>query len=599
MAGMPYALPGISADEMQTITDWLEAGAQLPDPPPLSKFQQQQVKVWETFFNQPNPRARLVSRYIYEHLFQANLYFPALEEAAHQRSYFKLVRSRTPPPQPIDVIASRRPVDDPGESVFYYRLQPRHTTLASKTHLPYALDPKRMHWFDQLFFKPDYQVATLPGYSKEGFNPFHTFRDIPANSRYRFLLEESHFFIGGFIKGPVCRGPVAVDVINDQFWVFFVNPDARALPMIDDFLDRQTGNLRLPGEQGSTAGILSYWITYSDLHRKYLRAKAKVLQRVFSEQPLTLDLLWDGDGENPNAALTVFRNFDDAAVVKGLVGNPPKTAWVVDYPLLERIHYLLTADFDVYGNVGHQLNTRLYMDFLRIEGEYNFLSLLPVDARVAERDHWYRDAALRLHEQLESYDLQSLNDPDIPYHSDDPKLELYQLLQQRLQAVLDRQYDLDQDDVSKTQTQQLARLHGVNGKAASLLAESTILLIEGKDGSSMLYTLLANRAHLNITSLFWEQSNRLPDEDSITVAHGIIGDYPNTFLRVGEDQLEAMIDTIIGLRSEEDYSKLLDTYGVRRTDPQFWQHSDRVFTLYQAQQPGSAGRLDYNRLENR
>ena len=32
-------------------------------------------------------------------------------------------------------------------------------------------------------------------------------------------------------------------------------------------------------------------------------------------------------------SMTVFRHFDSATVVKGLVGNQPKTAWVIGYPL--------------------------------------------------------------------------------------------------------------------------------------------------------------------------------------------------------------------------------------------------------------------------
>ena len=63
----------------------------------------------------------------------------------------------------------------------------------------------------------------------------------------------------------------------------------------------------------------------------------------------------------------------------GLHGDFPETAWIIDYPLFERIHYLLVAGFDVYGNAGHQLNTRIVMDFLRMEGENNFLAFLPVE----------------------------------------------------------------------------------------------------------------------------------------------------------------------------------------------------------------------------
>jgi hypothetical protein len=41
--------------------------------------------------------------------------------------------------------------------------------------------------------------------------------------------------------------------------------------------------------------------------------------------------------------LTVFRLVDSASAVRGLVGLEPKTAWVIDFPILERIHYLLVT----------------------------------------------------------------------------------------------------------------------------------------------------------------------------------------------------------------------------------------------------------------
>jgi hypothetical protein len=104
-------------------------------------------------------------------------------------------------------------------------------------------------------------------------------------------------------------------------------------------------------------------------------------KRYGGAQKVDLPLIWDGDGRNPNAALTVFRHFDSASVVKGLVGEPPETAWVIGYPLFERIYYLLVAGYDPYGNIGHQLNSRLYMDFLRMEGESNFLTFLPKATR--------------------------------------------------------------------------------------------------------------------------------------------------------------------------------------------------------------------------
>ena len=75
-------------------------------------------------------------------------------------------------------------------------------------------------------------------------------------------------------------------------------------------------------------------------HRKNERNKYRFLrgQAYRDRQPQgpCLQDLWDGDGVNDNASLTVFRNFDNAMVTKGFAGAVPKTLWVMDYPLLER-----------------------------------------------------------------------------------------------------------------------------------------------------------------------------------------------------------------------------------------------------------------------
>lgn len=121
---------------------------------------------------------------------------------------------------------------------------------------------------------------------------------------------------------------------------------------------------------------LLHWRRYERLERKHHRLRDEALTRWFSTHKISLEQIWDGDGVNPNAALTVLRHGDNAEVELGLLGeSPPDTAWVIDYPLLERIHYLLVAGYDVYGTLGHQLTSRLHMDFLRMQGEKNLLGL--------------------------------------------------------------------------------------------------------------------------------------------------------------------------------------------------------------------------------
>lgn len=595
--GMPYALPAISDDDDRVLMRWLEKGAPYYAPPPLGHEYEKRISHWETFLNGRSNKQQLMSRYIYEHLFLGHIYFDDIEE----RKYFRLVRSRAAPGVPIDQIATRRPYDDPRVERVYYRLQPVRTTIIAKTHMPYAFSEARMARYEALFLSPDYDVAELPGYEpKVAANPFIAFSSIPPSSRYQFMLDEAEFTIMGFIKGPVCRGQIALDVIEDHFWVVFTDPGNAVLNEGAHFLNRESDNLRLPSSEGSETTALITWLRYSELEDRYLAAKGAFMKKAFRDpSDITLDLVWDGDRENTNAALTVFRHFDSASVVKGFVGDTPKTAWLIEYPLLERIHYLLVAGYDVYGNVGHQLNSRLYMDFLRMEGEFNFLTLLPRDVRVPERDYWYRGASQRVKDYVYGARISFDVDSGIAFESDDPKAELFDLLRRHLGPALDASHDIDLGEDAYV-TEQLGRLAAVQGESLNWLPESGFLTITGMPGGSdARFSLLRNTGHSNISHLFSEAQEILPQEDTLTVALGFVGAYPNAFYRVDRTQLSHLVTAISTLEDEADYAAFLDRFGVRRSDPAFWEYSDDLFAAYQRLSPVEAGRFDYNRLENR
>jgi len=602
--GMPYGLPALNSDEFKLLASWLSTGAKMSSLPALSDAHLAQVTYWEQWLNQQSLKSQLVSRYIYEHLFLSHLYFSELDT-----SYFKLVRSKTPPGTPIEIIATRRPYDDPKTTHVYYRLQRERETILAKTHLPYALNPARMSTFKEIFEQPEYEVKSLPSYQPAvASNPFITFEAIPPQSRYKFMLQEAQNTIMGFIKGPVCRGQIALNVIDDHFWVFFVTREAQAGLNSDNFLSMQKGHLRLPAASESNTGIVVTWFQYSQAQKKYLEAKKLKVNQLFNQDSLLdLHLVWNGqnltrDNQEPNgndnAALTIFRHFDSATVVKGLVGQQPKTAWLIDYPLLERIHYLLVAGFDVYGNVGHQLNTRLYMDFLRMEAEFNFLNLLPKESRQQEHDYWYRDEGINLQQYLESSDHFVTKDSNIVYQTKEHKAELFSLLKTHLAGVLPNQYALEQPGTPAKEVALMQVLMALVGTPVNELPEISVLLVNDGD-KKRVYTLLKNVAHSNMSSLLDEESNLLPAEDTLTVVSGIIGDYPSVYLTIDAAQLPTFVARLAAMKTGEDYTAWLNDYGVRRSDPRFWPHSDTIQALNQQLQPIDAGLLDYNRLQNR
>lgn len=594
--GMPYGLPPLSERENRTVMHWLEAGAPATAAPSLTPAQNEHVAGWETFLNGPDLKKQLMSRYLYEHWFLAHLYFDDLPPG----DYFELVRSRTPPGQPIDLIATRRPFDDPGVARVYYRLRPHASTLVSKTHMPYALNAARMTRIKGWFLDEPYSVTSLPSYDpKVAANPFIAFEQLPTRSRYRLLLDEAQFTVMGFIKGPVCRGQVALNVITDHFWIGFLHPDLPLFNENADFLASVLKNVSLPIEQESNARLIK-WLSYSREETDYLHRKSELInQRFQGNDGPTLSMLWDGDGVNRNAALTVFRHFDSASVVQGLIGHRPQTALIMGYALLERIHYLLVAGFDVYGNTAHQLEARLYMDFLRMEGEQNFLDLLPRNARNTVRDRWYRGASDDVKAYLNGSKTYFSGNSGIHYQSGDPLAELYGLWKTHLAPVLDHRYDLSPEEPADTNTALLNKLAALRGRAISYLPESSFLTVRDTDGRDSHYTLIRNSAHSNVAELLSEEERRLPDEDDMLVVRGFIGAYPNAFYQVPSNRLATFVNLAGNLRSEQDYAALAARFAIRRTDPRFWDHSDALREAYHQADPVEAALFDYNRLENR
>lgn len=588
--GMPYGLPALSEDEHNSLSQWLRDGSPGVSRPVPSAAELHAVQRWETFFNGESLKQRLMARYIYEHLFIGDLYFSELDG---QPSFYKLVRSRTAPGQALDIIATRRPYDSPGTRQFYYRLQPLRTSILDKRHMPYALNTARMERWRSLFLEPGYEVTKLPGYeSRDSANPFVTFRELPVPARYEFMLDEAQFTIMAYIKGPVCRGQVALNVIDDHFWVVFTDPNIIDPEQDAEFLARESDNMRMPS-RGSLLGVLSRWRSYARGQKKYLKAKSKSLSYLTSSEELALNtrLIWDGNGHNDNAALTVFRHSDSASVVKGLVGQTPKTAWVIGYSLLERIHYLLVAGFDVYGNVAHQLETRLYMDFLRMEGEYNFLLFMPEKKRVELRNFWYREASQDVKEFVWGRKAYITSDTAIVYKTDDPMQEFFQLLAPQLPGAAAPRYQPVDSHFS--------RLLKLTGKPFSLMPEVAFVNVFDVDGSESVYTIIHNSAYLNNTQLFLEEQRRVQVEDYLTVVKGFVGSYPNVFFQLPAHQLASFVASIESMQDESDYTQLVSRYGVRRGAPWFWQLSDKFYEYYKREQPTEAGLFDLNRYENR
>jgi hypothetical protein len=600
-AGMPFAVTGLTDGEYAILKQWLAQGAPV-DAAPLepSPAEAAQIADWERLLNAQDKRSRLVARWLYEHLFLAHLHF----EGGAPGHFFQLVRSRTPAGQPVEPIATRRPNDDPG-SDFHYRLRPIHDVIVHKTHITYPLGPQKLARVRELFLSGDWQVTKLPGYgAQRRANPFETFAAIPAQARYRFMLDNAEYFVRTFIRGPVCRGQIASDVIRDHFWTLFQAPEQDRYLTDAQYRSEVTPLLVLPGQLDDIAGLWSLWGTYMERLKRY----ESLRRQAYAEHPAEWADLWSG---NDNALLTVFRQHDSASVRKGLVGAVPQTLWWLDFPLFERTYYQLVANFDVFGNLSHQLQTRLYYDLIRNGAEQNFLRLLPAGTRQAILDGWYENSGqLKLWLAYTEIDGQTPSALGLPQHQ--PIRSFAAHLLERHAAINARPDPLNRCRSAHCHRPEVARELQYAEQALSRLAsrpaaslpavlelpEASLLRIEYGEGRREIYSLLRNRAHSNVAFIFGEQLRYQPALDALTLYPGVLSSYPNFLFNVRAEEVPAFVAALEQARAGAGLAAVVERWGIRRSHPEFWRYFNDLSAWLRETEPLEAGVLDMNRYQN-
>jgi len=610
--GMPFGFPPLKQEEFDLVAGWLYQGAKGPTSAEQSILEASkpedagEIRKWETFFNQVDPKHTMTARYIYEHLFLAHVKF-----GTSTNEFFELVRSRTPPGAPIDLVATVRPYDDPGVPAVYYRFRKIHSTIVQKTHMVYELDDARMRRFEELFIEPEWlQEPRLVGFDpKISANPFKAFEQIPPRSRYMFLLDSAHYVIMTFIHGPVCKGQIALNVINDHFWIMFLDPDHDLSVRYPGFLKLHGDRLAMPIQMGSDPGLFS---ALTNEHKKLAIAYYKARQDHYAALNyggLGYDSIWKGNRASDAPFLTVYRHFESASVHKGALGNLPKTLWVIDYPLLERVYYALVAGFDVYGTVGHQLVERLYMDRLRIEGESYFLDFLPKETRKDIMQSWYLDTNL---EEMNYY--QGALPSGIRFATPDPKREFVEHV---ITSEINKETAITFDKINYMKSGEVypaippkyeAPEDYLQGFRAILRpgtpfvalitdhnANLAYIRIRLKNGKDFVATLVVNRWHNNVAFLLGEDKRLNPLKDNMEFIPGMIGSYPNLFFDIHQEDIPDFIDLMKSFDASETSKARLAKYGINRSDDRFWETYDWFQKRFDEDEPVSGGLLDLNR----
>ena len=614
--GMPYGLPQITDGEYVTLASWLRQGAKGP----TSKEQKalktpsvsakKEIDKWESFFNRTDAKHVMTARYLYEHLHLAHWNFT---QAPNE--FYEMVRSTTPSPKPIELVPSLRPYDDPKVDKFYYRLAKIQSTIVHKTHMVVRFNDEKMDRFNKLFIEPKWiEIPHIMSYdTKVSANPFVSFYQIPAESRYNFLLDHSHYIIMTFIRGPVCRGQMALNVIHDHFWLMFQDPKYDLSVQNPEFLMSQKNNLSMPIETSSHAILSTFSDDYKDRFEQYFIAKEKLYDKVYPNG-LGKEAIWSGNKPSDAPIMTIYRHFNSASVQKGVIGELPRTMWVLDYSQIERIYYLLVAGYDVFGNISHQTNIRRYFDYIRMEGEMNYLSYMPKDRRLNMFKSWYiGDEDIQ---ELESIDIGE-RDTGIKFTSDHVRGDFIEtIVNNRILKSTGIKFDninyYSEGDTPPKMPESFKTIEDLRDGFRSLTAPGTgfmsyithnnvnilLLRIKMPDNTDIVGSIIVNRWHDNVNSMF---NGEVHDskKDTIDFVKGYVGSYPNVFGVVEYKDLPDFFDLINNFDKSPEYKQKIQKYFVSRDNPNFWETFDWFQNDFNKSDPVNAGLFDLNRYYDR
>jgi hypothetical protein len=270
------------------------------------------------------------------------------------------------------------------------------------------------------------------------------------------------------------------------------------------------------------------------------------------------------------------------------------------------------VNFDVFGSVAHQAQTRLYFDLIRNDAERNFLRLLPAKARQSQIDEWYQGLAqLKL---MTSY--QQVSDrkpPAIRYQTGDPKREFLDRLLDAFAGVNERPdainrreppsrrqaYDSRSAQHSVRTLRRIAARPASEFPAVKLFPDVSFLRVFDNSGTFEICTLIRNRMHSNVAFMFAEDLRFKPDKDTLTLYPGVLASYPNFIFNVDIDQVGDFVNTLLLADDEQMFTRtVINKWGVRRTHPRFWELFHGLADYLREHDPIEAGVMDMSRYEN-
>jgi hypothetical protein len=578
--GMPF---GITTDgeDHATLEAWALDGAPGPSAEAQAALRAPQTSAhttvapadiiaqWEAFLGGNDLRSQLVGRYIYEHTYSANIHF-----AENPGEFYRIVRSRTAAPAPIDLIHTDMPFHDPGVARVHYRLEKIDRVIEGKTHVPWQLSLADLAHYRELFLGPQWTISSLPAY---GVNPFEIYQAIPAASRSRFMIENSQVMFAGFARGPICLVQPASYAVDEYFWIWYVKPESDPTVQVPKLgLDRWDAFFTKDGNLASGIPVLG------DKYGEpiYRDALERTIRRVKPEG-FGIQDIWTGDGD-PDAWLTVHRNqisVDVHTTKERPVTGLPKSVWLMTYANFERMYYNAVTQYKYWGSLLHQNTTFNWQTYTRTEAEDMYASLFPDQSYRTELRSRMTSTQGKIYNKLFTDYAEGRPSASPEYRTEDA---LAKALITRLGSGFG-----DDDRLNNWPTVRptavAPQITNLDEWEAGVRTVTNRVLPFGKffpnvvhvrvNGQS-LYTFLAVRGFRYDKIPSQEASARTRDRDYVVAVPGFSAYEAHMFVDLSFAQAAGFLTELAAVTDQASWNRFSDRYKIARNSPRFWPFVD-------------------------
>jgi hypothetical protein len=606
--GMPYYTSQLSDDDYNTLIAWLQKGAQLPkqseiDARMLPK-NPNAIQKWENFLNAPTWKARWTSRYLYEHLFTAHLYF---DESPGE--FYELVRSETAAPKTIVEIASERPFSIPEAFAdrFYYRVRKVQQTIVYKQHFIYPINKGTISELQKLFWESKW--LSKPEVKPFGFtekNPFIAFEHIPANSRYRWLLKNARMLLDMDMRSDNCHGEGASGPLRDSFLVLFLKPESDVTVQFSNFFKSANSYLDMTNVSLSNIYLQSQFqknqVEFSKVKQRY--------QGTLRPNGFMIDDIWDGEQGTQMPLFTVNRHEKTVSVHDGAWGPMQKVTLLFDFASFERLYYNCVALTTLFDAMKDKMGTVFYLRDMGREIEEQMLSFLPEQYRNSVRAEWIQGLGAQNRYDDSRFILpfnKNLN--QLSGFTIDPKQPFASLMN----FILLKSGRFSKEIVGKnhypssqgTEEYQKLKTAGIFmsqkqdqelGHRAHYFPNVSYLIVKAQKDLRY-YTLVANRyyKYVNYISYNPNPADRLGRDglqDWMSVYPEIEINYPGKIYQVDAANFDQFIADLKSVNNVLNYKKFDETYGLQKMSTEFWDTIDKLQDDFIKRDPIYNGLLD-------